>query len=114
MRDSLKRDSSYLTCLFNKMWFIIGFVSAFDVFCAIKYQKTLMSLEENPVGKYLIKVSDGDVSLFMGLKVAGVVLVLGFLQNAFHLGDRKRQEHVLFITLGVTIFQIWLLYYLNV
>jgi hypothetical protein len=95
------------------MWFIIGFVSAFDVFCAIKYQKTLLSLEENPLGRYLIRASNGDISLFMGLKVAGVVLVLGFLQNAFHLGDKKRKGHILIITLGVTLFQIWLLCYLN-
>lgn len=95
------------------MWLTIGLVSAVDVFYAIKFQKSLMELEENPVGLHLLQISNGDISLFMGLKVAGTVLVLGFLQNAFHLGDLSRKHMILKITFGVTLFQLWLLYYLS-
>ena len=63
------------------MWLIIGLISAVDVYYAIKFQKTLESMEENPIGLHLIELSNGDISLFMGLKVSGTVLVLGFLQN---------------------------------
>ena len=113
MRSCNKGYSPYLTYLFNKMWLIIGLVSAIDVFYAIKYQETLIVLEENPIGLHLIEISNGDISLFMGLKVAGTVLVLGFLQNAFHLGDSKRRIVITKITFGITLFQLWLFYYLS-
>ena len=113
MRSCDQRHSSYLTYAFNKMWLVIGLVSAVDVFYAIKYQETLHVFEENPIGLRLIEISNGDISLFMGLKVAGTVLVLGFLQNAFHLGDLKRKHIIAKITFGVTLFQLWLFYYLS-
>ena len=111
MRSRDKRHSSYLTLWFNIMWLTIGWISAVDVYYAIKFQKTLVLMEENPVGLHLIEISNGDISLFMGLKVAGTVLVLGFLQNYFYLSDCKRL--IVRITFGVTLFQLWLLYYLS-
>ena len=93
------------------MWLIIGLISAVDVYYAIKFQKTLESMEENPIGLYLIELSNGDISLFMGLKVSGTVLVLGFLQNYFYLSDCKKK--IVKITFGVTLFQLWLLYYMS-
>lgn len=113
MRSCDQRHSPYLTYAFNKMWLVIGMVSAVDVFYAIKYQESLVLLEENPMGLHLIELSNGDISLFMGFKVAGTVLVLGFLQNAFHLGNLKRKHMIAKITFGVTLFQLWLFYYLS-
>ena len=37
------------------MWYLIGFISAIDVYYAIKWRETLPELEENPIGRMLIK-----------------------------------------------------------
>ena len=83
MRPCKDGRTSYLVLTFNIMWYLIGFISAIDVYYAIKWRECLPELEENPIGRMLIEYDENDVSLFMGLKVAGTVLVLGMLQNCF-------------------------------
>jgi len=95
------------------MWYIIGFISAVDVYYATKWSETLPELEQNPIGRMLIKYNSDDISLFMGLKVAGTVLVLGILQNAFLLGKRETKLTVEKITFGVFTFQLWLFLYMH-
>ena len=95
------------------MWYIIGFISAIDVYYAIKFSKTLPDMEQNPFGRYLIEITCGDISLFIGCKVAGTVIVLGILQNAFLLGKRETKLTVEKITFGVFTFQLWLFLYMH-
>ena len=47
------------------MWYLIGFISAIDVYYAIKWRETLPELEENPIGRMLIKYDANDISLFI-------------------------------------------------
>ena len=107
MRNYNNRRTPTLTYTFNLMWYLIGFISAIDVYYAIKFSRSLPTMEENPFGRYLIKIAGGDVSLFIGCKVAGTVIVLGVLQNAFLLGKEKTKL-VHRITFGVFSFQVWL------
>ncbi len=65
--------------IFALAWITIGLISAIDIYWAIKNQNILLDAELNPVGKYLIQADHGSVALFMGVKVTGLVLVLGFL-----------------------------------
>ena len=64
---------------YAEMWLFIGFASAFDIYMSIKTQEYLLGLEMNPVGRWLIRLDDGDVALFMGIKTAGTTLALGIL-----------------------------------
>ena len=95
------------------MWYLIGFISAIDVYYAIKWREVLPQMEENPFGRMLIKHDADDISLFMGLKVAGTVLVLGFLQNWFLLSKREGRIRANRVTIGVFLFQIWLFLYMH-
>lgn len=113
MRASKKGGTSYITLTFNIMWYLIGFISAIDVYYAIKWRETLPHMEENPIGRILIKYNADDVSLFMGCKVAGTVLVLGFLQNWFLLSKRYGRKGAHRVTMGVFLFQIWLFLYMH-
>ena len=113
MRHNQNARASYLTYKFNLMWYIIGFISAIDVYYAIKWRETLPELEENPIGRMLINYDANDISFFMGLKVAGTVLVLGILQNAFLLGKKETKLTVQKITFGVFVFQLWLFLYMH-
>jgi hypothetical protein len=60
-------------------WLVIGWISAIDVYWSIKVQHVLLSSELNPVGRWLIRQDGGSIALFMGLKCAGLVTVLGIL-----------------------------------
>ena len=91
MRTSKKGGTSYIVWTFNIIWYLIGFISAIDVYYAIKWREMLPQMEENPFGRMLIKYDADDISLFMGLKVAGTVLVLGFLQNWFLLSKHRNK-----------------------
>ena len=113
MRHNQNARASYLTYKFNLMWYIIGFISAIDVYYAIKWREYLLELEQNPIGRMLIKYDADDISLFMGVKVAGTVLVLGMLQNCFLLSKRDGRKRTHRITMGVFLFQIWLFLYMH-
>jgi hypothetical protein len=61
------------------MWLAIGIISSIDIYWSIINQNVLGELEENPIGRYLIEISDGSVALFMSVKVAGTIIALGVL-----------------------------------
>ena len=65
--------------LFLMTWLFVGFVEAYDVYWSVKLQDTLYENELNPIGKFLISSDNGDVALFMALKVAAIILILGSL-----------------------------------
>jgi len=65
--------------LFLITWLFVGFVEAYDVYWSIKLQDTLYDNELNPIGKFLMSSDDGDIALFMSLKVAAIILILGSL-----------------------------------
>lgn len=71
--------SSLLIALFGVMWFWIGSVSALDTYFIVKFRSTLHETEENPVGRLLLELDGWDVSLFVGTKMLGTIMVLGVL-----------------------------------
>ena len=95
--------------IYGALWLSIGIISAIDIYWSIFLQEVLIETELNPIGKFLIGVSGGDIALFMFCKVVGLVVVLGILTILYHY--RKRLAWA--IILGVSIFQFWLLWYLN-
>ena len=58
------------------MWIFIALVEIYDVYLSIKLADFLYENELNPIGKYLIKIDDGDVALFMAFKIGAIISVL--------------------------------------
>ncbi|MBC7819368.1 MAG: hypothetical protein IAG10_20990 [Planctomycetaceae bacterium] len=94
---------------FFLLWQIIGCVSAYDAYLAMKYQESLVSHEQNLLGRLLLLVNDGDPALFLGVKFMGTMMVLGILVNLYH----SRPQRGLVIAKGVAAYQIGLLAYLT-
>ena len=90
------------------LWLLIGFISAIDIYWAIVLQDVILETEQNPLGRFLINISDGNIALFMCLKVVGLVVVLGILTLLYFYKKRTAWISIL----GVSIFQLWLLWYL--
>src|SRR5262245_52914142 len=60
---------------FFVLWQIIGCVSAYDAFLAMKYRNELSEMEQNPLGQLLLMLNDGDPALFLGVKFLGTTMV---------------------------------------
>ena len=94
---------------FFVLWQIIGGVSAYDAFLAMKYRDELFHEERNQLGRLLLSLNDGDPALFLGVKFMGTTMVLGILANLYH----TRPQWGIVIATGVATFQLALLAYLT-
>ena len=95
--------------IYGILWVFVGLVAAIDVYWSIINQEQLYQIELNPLGKFILKVSSGDVAPFMGLKVAGTVIVLGALTMLY---NYKRQwAWICMICMCIVqIFVLWMLF----
>ncbi len=96
-------------CLF------IGLVSAYDAYLTLIYAPSLVSLEQNPIGRHIMGLDNAsypalrDVAAFLGLKFAGTVTAISTIHIVFHF----RARLAAIVALGLASFQAWLLAYLN-
>ncbi len=67
-----------------------------------------MENEQNPIGVRLMQIDDGDVALFIGLKFAGTIIVLGHFVLFFFWKNSLAWT----LIIPVCIFQLFLLLYL--
>ena len=69
----------------------------------------MYAVEENPIGRFLIRCDGGDVSLFVGVKVAGTILALGVLG---WVAVNTRKSFAFAVMATVALAQVALVYYL--
>jgi len=111
--------STWILCasygLLSIYWIIIASVSIYDMHLTVKYAGTLKSLEQNPVGRWLMQLDSiqenviPDTTLFLSFKSLGTIAVMLIL--AILIRQRARLGHP--IAIGVTLFQISLAWYLK-
>jgi hypothetical protein len=99
----------YYKYYFSILWLAIGLISSVDLYWAIKNQCIIAQNEENPIGRYLIQLDQGEVALFMGIKMAGTILTLGILIFLYH----WRRLYAWTAIVSLSIVQFWLLHYLG-
>lgn len=87
----------------------IGAVSAYDAWLVVDWADEILCNERNLVGRYLIQLTNGDVTLFLSCKVAGTIGALTFLA---WLG--RHYHHIAMpVARSMSIFQLWLLWFLT-
>jgi hypothetical protein len=94
---------------FFVLWQIIGCVSAYDAFLAMKYRNELWQMEQNLLGRLLLFINDGDPSIFLGVKFLGTTMALGILASLYH----SQPKRGIVIAKGVAGFQMLLAAYLT-
>jgi len=92
---------------FAALWLFIGAVSAIDTYLIFRFRDLMWRLEENPVGRYLIELDEGNVTVFILTKIAGTVVVMSVLAG-LHVYRRRMSFPV---TASVAAFQLRLLVY---
>ena len=98
-----------LRSIFWLLLVIVAAVAAYDVYLSIKFQDVLFAMEENPIGRWLIALDEGDVALFMTAKMIGVTAVVLTLPAIY----RFRRSWGLLTVTALASFQSWLFYYLT-
>lgn len=91
------------------LWSFIGGVSAYDSYLVVQERANIVDLEENPVGRYLLTIADGDVSLLVTCKAAGTVVVLAALLGLY----RRFQRISMPVAYAVAAYQFGLLIYMT-
>ena len=92
--------------LYFVLWWAIAIVSCIDLYWAIRIRETLLELELNPIGLFLLRI--GGIELFMALKMFGTILVL-FILYYLYANNRKLAWYV---TTALFILQVILCYHL--
>ena len=87
---------------------IIVIVASVDTYWLSKNRTVMKHAEQNPIGSYLIELDGGDVSLFIGLKFISTFVVLSLLLGLYN----RFPNGILIASIGVTVFQMALLFYL--
>ncbi len=95
--------------LFCFQWLTIGFISAYDLYLALKYKNLMYEGELNPICRKVMELDDWDLSVFAGFKMAGTILALGILALAYNLRPRIAKPAIW----ALFIFQIILLFILH-
>lgn len=101
---------SLTTLRFLGLWLFIAAVSSYDAYLLVRHSDSIMYLESNPLGVYLLKLADGDVSVFVNCKAAGTVVVLGLLLGLY----RRCRHWAIPVVQALAVFQLGLLLYLTI
>ena len=94
--------------------FLIGLVSAYDIYLTIKYVEYLGNYELNPVGRWLMQLDNGpdcelkQVAGFITAKFAGNFIALSVIE----LVASWKRHLATAVAFPVVLFQLGLLYYL--
>ena len=99
----------------NTYWFqlsllIIASVSLYDTYLIYYFESEIVSMEENPIGCWLLEIGNGEIGIFVRTKLAGTVCVITTLVAMW----LYRSRLVFPVTTSVASYQFGLFMYLTV
>ena len=104
-----ENESGRWTPLFTTALIFVGAVSAYDSYLVVRTGDMIEDFEKNPVGLYLIKIDNGNTSVFLRVKAAGTIVALSAL-SYLHRRSRRLASPIAF---GLFAFQTGLLLFLE-
>jgi len=87
----------------------VGAVSFYDGYLVVRTGDMIEDFEKNPVGLYLIKMDNGDPSVFLRAKAAGTIIALAGLIFLYRCSRRLASP----VVCGLLAFQTGLLIFLE-
>jgi hypothetical protein len=97
------------TTLFAALWLLIVVISVHDGLLVVANRTSMAAAEQNPVGRWLIELSGGDIWLLLAAKGAGTICTSTLLLLLYW----SRGPLGLAACAGVAAFQVGLLVYLH-
>ena len=98
----------------KRNWFpilisLIAAVSMYDTALIVVFSDTIGIMEENPMGRWLLNIGDGNVWLFVRAKLAGTITVLSVLTLMY----LRRSKKAFPVTSSIAAYQTGLFTYLT-
>jgi hypothetical protein len=106
---SSANKSGHRAPLFTTALIFVGAVSVYDSYLVVRTGDMIEDFEKNPVGLYLIKIDNGNTSVFLRVKAAGTILALSALSYLHRRSSRLASP----IAFGLFAFQTGLLVFLE-
>src|SRR5271170_1744343 len=75
-RSTTLNQPSGWTPFFTGALLFVGAVSFYDGYLVLRTGDMIQDFEKNPLGLYLIKIDNGNPSVFLRVKAAGTILAL--------------------------------------
>jgi hypothetical protein len=94
---------------FYLIWLFIVFVSTYDGWLVLAHRPGMGLFEQNPFGRWLIRIWGDDIWLLLALKALGTICVASFLLVLYW----QRPLLAWIVCAAVAAFQLGLLVYLN-
>lgn len=94
---------------FTSALLFVGAISFYDGYLVVRTGDMIQQFEKNPVGLYLIKIDNGNPSVFLRVKAAGTILALVGL-SFLHRRSKRLAAPIAFALLA---FQTGLLIFLE-
>ncbi len=98
------------TYWFQLSLLLIAAVSLYDTYLIYYFESEIVSMEENPIGCWLLELGGGQIGIFVRTKLAGTVCVLSTLVAMW----LYRSRMVFPVTTSVASYQLGLFMYLTV
>ncbi len=95
---------------FTLAMLVIAFVSLFDTYLIWHFESEILTMEQNPIGYWLLEIDNGGIGIFVRTKLAGTICVLSTLVLMW----RLRSRIVFPVTTSVASYQVGLFFYLTV
>lgn len=90
------------------MCWIIAIVSAIDTYWICKTRTIIAESEENPIGRYIMSIDNGDIALFILIKFIGTFLSVYIIYLLY----RFRTTFAIIVSTVIATLQLILLGYL--
>jgi hypothetical protein len=90
------------------MWLFVIYVSVHDGYLVLANRPMMTGAEQNPLGRWLILTSGGDIWLLLTLKAIGTICVASFLLLLHSFSPRLAFP----VCAAIAAFQLGLLLYL--
>jgi len=84
-------------------------VSLYDAWLIARFEDSIVFMEENPVGRWLLQINNGGSGVFIRVKLAGTLIVLTTLL----IMRWQESRAVVPVTTSISSFQAGLLCYLT-
>lgn len=88
---------------------VVAAISIHDAALIVLNDEVIRDTEQNPMGRWLIRIGDGDIFPFVVVKLLGTLLVCTTLLTMYTVWPKK----ALTVAAAITCFQLCLLFYLS-
>ena len=109
LASGVQLDRRARDCVYGLICASIAVISFYDALLVFVFREVIMDFERNPVGRALIEMQQGEVTVFLAAKALGTAVVISVLLFLY----ARFEKYSYAVASSVAAFQAGLLGYLS-